>query len=744
MKKLQILLFFSFYQITLYAQVLSEKDLINKKIFTSKKEADISPKEVYRLALQDYSVHYDGFYLKKFPNCQVLDLSVSKDVKMIPFGITKMKNLQYVNLNNTQVEVVFMDLKKMKNLKIVSIINSEVRPTDIQQLQKKGIRVISKLEDLPEILKTPNQNSQQVTTAQNNSNNSTSSNTQVISPVNNTLSIDFSTAKKDQDGKWIFNPNNIKIDDKKSWEVIENGKKVYYRRIEQHVIINEKGEPVGLINAFDQSVSFNSPFSNGLFPFEDRKSKKFGYINTKGEVVIAASFDKANSFTNGYAVVEKDQQTHYINKAGKIIFSGDFTETVPFHHQEYAVIKFKNDANHSIINIQGKIISKNSWKEKEVKKESDIIIREMFQSGLILSSVGSGINERFGYKNLQGNWVLQPIYYSASDFTGGLATVSKNLATQNQNKKLVYGCMNAKGEFVLALKYEKLSEPWYNTENGEITIVGEIKDEGFFMYNVSGKVIFGPYKELGDKDNKIIRLTPFKNNYAIIEYTSKKIAPDRHFSEINSFCALIDRKGNTVLKDFPYVIFTPVNEHGIFAFRNYDPGVMLLLTEGEKDIEKEKIKQKNGIARISGEILENVHGGLTVSETIKAYGQFYSIITRSSPKDLFQIKNAGNYFDFSVEQENDWKNISIKYNSRGILLSDLKEYNFRTIHSNSNSIVSFSRPLGDGKFECGLYDLTLKKVIYKGTSDSYPSIGIFNDNHVILNRAGYLIGKYEF
>ena len=41
---------------------------------------------------------------------------------------------------------------------------------------------------------------------------------------------------------------------------------------------------------------------------------KWGWINTSGEVIIPAQFEKANQFSEGLALVQKDGKWGYINK----------------------------------------------------------------------------------------------------------------------------------------------------------------------------------------------------------------------------------------------------------------------------------------------------------------------------------------------------------------------------------------------------------------------------------------------
>lgn len=57
--------------------------------------------------------------------------------------------------------------------------------------------------------------------------------------------------------------------------------------------------------------------NNVLYPFYDESSKKFGYINKSGKVILKPQFDYAERFRDGCAVVRKGEQIGAINNKGK-------------------------------------------------------------------------------------------------------------------------------------------------------------------------------------------------------------------------------------------------------------------------------------------------------------------------------------------------------------------------------------------------------------------------------------------
>ncbi|MBK6833675.1 MAG: WG repeat-containing protein [Bacteroidetes bacterium] len=374
-------------------------------------------------------------------------------------------------------------------------------------------------------------------------------------------------------------------------------------------------------------------------------------MDNTGKITITAQFDKTFPFVNGMAVAEKDGLSNYIDKTGKIILTGDFKETVPFYHSKYAVVKFKGDTKHSIINNEGKVLSKNMWADDDVKFYDELTVKEVFNSGLLRSYTGTGINAIYGYKDLTGNWVVKPQYKEVSHFTAGLAKVTgANLFKLKSGKTLdLSGIINTKGELVFPLEYKILSEPWYNTPGGEITISGEHKDKGFMIMNTKGEVLLGPFLKYGDKQGPIYGLTPFKNNYAIIEYNPSRKVKDRHYSSLrSSVCDIIEKKGMVVLKEFEYIINYPVNEYGIFGFTNCLAANQLMFTFSEEK-EDTTIKMKNGLARLNGDIIE-----ITVNSVIQAQPAKRPGITTTYNGwgdymcvDPYSVSNACKYFELT-------------------------------------------------------------------------------------------------
>ena len=89
---------------------------------------------------------------------------------------------------------------------------------------------------------------------------------------------------------------------------------------------NVKGETVITLYSSDGSKDFSSAriFRNGFAAVQDGKTRKWGYMNTKGEIVIPFSFDAARDFSDGLAHVTKDGKTGYINTSGETVIPFEY------------------------------------------------------------------------------------------------------------------------------------------------------------------------------------------------------------------------------------------------------------------------------------------------------------------------------------------------------------------------------------------------------------------------------------
>ena len=80
---------------------------------------------------------------------------------------------------------------------------------------------------------------------------------------------------------------------------------------------------------------FSTIFSQQLIPY--RKNNKWGYANTKGEVVIKPQYNAANIFTTNITAVKKDDKYGFIDQAGNPVTKFEFTRVSEFYNGQASV-----------------------------------------------------------------------------------------------------------------------------------------------------------------------------------------------------------------------------------------------------------------------------------------------------------------------------------------------------------------------------------------------------------------------
>lgn len=189
-------------------------------------------------------------------------------------------------------------------------------------------------------------------------------------------------------------------------------------------------------------------FSEGLAAI--KIDQRWGYVNIRGDVVIKPIYVEARNFHEGLAAVKTEKGWGYINSSNQFVIPAkfydarDFNEGLagikirdledgqcwkyidckgvsPFSHVFYAVSPFlegvacvKLDDGWSYINKNGEFI-----KNIVYHTQYPYII----SSGLFPAQGGD--LEDYGYKGMDGKWVIEPQYRSVSTFENEVALVEE-------------------------------------------------------------------------------------------------------------------------------------------------------------------------------------------------------------------------------------------------------------------------------------------------------------------------------
>ena len=192
---------------------------------------------------------------------------------------------------------------------------------------------------------------------------------------------------------------------------------------------------------------------------------KFGFVDQKGFVVIAPQFDSAEGFSEGLAAVcvgrcdyidtneagssRSDDQTHltpqqaeairqnlsehglsakqfagkwgYVDPHGKLVVTPQFTVALKFSHGLASVA-----LGEAIISFREK--QKSTLRYGYVDRQGKLVIPTQFNSadafgdeGLARVCIGDGADERCGFINTTGQFVINPRSWIVEGFENGLA-----------------------------------------------------------------------------------------------------------------------------------------------------------------------------------------------------------------------------------------------------------------------------------------------------------------------------------
>jgi len=200
-------------------------------------------------------------------------------------------------------------------------------------------------------------------------------------------------------------------------------------------------------------------------------SGKWGYINSKGELIIDFIFDHAGFFTDGVAIINQNDKYGLIDPDGNIIIEPQYTYIGSFSEGLAHVVKQDGDIlRHGFINVNGEAFYKDFFNNNTGDFHDGLAV---FENDL-----------NFGYVNTSGNIVIQPEYFMAYDFSGGYAVVA------NENDK--HGFIDKTGKLVIPFLFDHNSEGTYLYQGFSEGLAAVCKDGKFGYIDEKGSFIIEP------------------------------------------------------------------------------------------------------------------------------------------------------------------------------------------------------------------------------------------------------------
>lgn len=259
----------------------------------------------------------------------------------------------------------------------------------------------------------------------------------------------------------------------------------------KHYLLQSDGTKLEL----DQTITAVDRVVDGLAPYRDNK-KRFGFINTSGEVVIQAQFKKVGYFYNDIAWARNmEGKIGFIDKTGKWIISPEFNAASDFDNSD-EIARVRIEKEWMFLNKSGEKI-----------KIPNALKMGTFCNGLAWVRVG----DKFGYVNNKGEWIIEPTYKAAKDFEDGQAWVRVGD---------LWGIIDQTGKVILEadfIKFGAYSEGLIAVRKGSL----------WGYIDIKGSMIIEPAFK---------GVRPFSNNYAAAR------------DNASSKWGIIDREGNWVIE----------------------------------------------------------------------------------------------------------------------------------------------------------------------------------------------------
>lgn len=392
---------------------------------------------------------------------------------------------------------------------------------------------------------------------------------------------------------------------------------------------------VGCISLFkNKNISESSSdvlFADGRVDFKE--GEKYGFLDSNGKEIISAEYESVGRFCEGLVAVKKDGKYGYINKNNKLVIDYKYDEAGPFK-DGYAIVSIGNKKG--VIDKKGKtIIDINYYKisyllddmfrivkEKKDDSEEDDVIGE--EESYIYDSKGKCVtdntfyldgvakfsegllavknkNDKYGYINKKGEYVIDAKFENANDFNEGLAAVrvnKENNEKEDESEDLsVYGFIDKFGKFIIEPQYDytygfceglacvrKDSKYGYINKKGELEIQLEYDDAHRFT---NGKSIVG-YRNTKKDNGDMLYGVINKNDKQVIpvEYDEIECCGSIYTCKNSDGYVFLDDNGKRII-DKEYNEASVMYEDGFAVVANDNKKYVIIDKKGNQITEKE-------------------------------------------------------------------------------------------------------------------------------------------------------------
>lgn len=304
--------------------------------------------------------------------------------------------------------------------------------------------------------------------------------------------------------------------------------------------IDKAGKPI-IEKNFDGCGDFDG---QGLAPVK-LDDRGWGWMNTKGELVIKPQFEVVKDFSGGVAPIKRSNKWGFVDKSGKIVIEPQFEDVGGCSE---GLVAFKNaDGKWGFMDKSGKPVIKpkfslvsdfdhglcwaNGDKLMLIDKHEHVLAKfngshyGHFSEGLCPVECDERL---YGYVNMKGQIVIKPIYRDAESFTEGLAAV-----TNDKNKT---GFVDKTGNMVIPPQFSHSNDTHFC--EGLCSVARGARGNSitgpFEVIEKTGKtVVPAKYQFVSDFHEG---LATFQDHgrYGYIDKSGKVVIP-AHFKSANDF-----------------------------------------------------------------------------------------------------------------------------------------------------------------------------------------------------------------
>jgi len=428
-----------------------------------------------------------------------------------------------------------------------------------------------------------------------------------------------------------------------------------------------------IVNSCTESPG--SDLNTNLLPV--KVGEKWGYVNQKGEYIINPQFDMASPFLEGRACVLVNDKFGFIDEKGTYVVHPKYKEATFFSEGRAWVVE------------EGKAPTLIDKDGKELFDMKEIECAYPFFDGLAQVRVaGDDGSSLYGYINKKGEYVVNPRYTSAENFSDGMAAVSG----KDRN-----GYINKVGKVMVNDTVFKYREYFHNghaivgiDDKDWITTYGVIDKSGKYVINPQFRRIEnGGYGFLVKNDDGQWGLCDNKGKYVInpqfdgiLSFGNSDFAP----VAIGEKWGYIDKKGKLVINPqfdsaFPFIdnniaVVSIGNKTGFIdkegkytvnpQFTDFSLSFYTAYLIGSQEIfsyvESDYFDAEAAVDLIVKNVNEKgVHGlapGVSIDKLLKKIGKDESVLNRyyCSLQELYN-RSLGSSMNVQLEvQDNDFFN----------------------------------------------------------------------------------------